>query len=398
MTRENSKEFGFQKAFSLGFISIFAYLASYYLRNLLSVAAPEMQASGTYTAEFIGTLSSVYFLVYAMGQLVNGLIGDSINPKYMISIGLAVTATVVTAFPLLPFWQLQVACFALMGVGLSMLRGPIMKLISENLSKNYSRVICTFLSAVSFVGPLVARALAILFEWKLMFIVSGIFTYAIALGTFVFLSIFERKGMFIFHSGKKEGLSGYLKLFKIENFVFYMVIGGLVEIAGSAVTFWIPTYLSRALLLNDITTNALYSVISVITCLAPFFTLFVFKLIKERDIVLLRCGFFLSVIAFVVMILATDVYCKIVSLAIAKFCLGCCSSVLWSIYIPGMGKTGRVSSINGVINCTGYLSASIASKAFSKLVNLSWTGVLLIWLSIAAFGLIASLLTRSKKS
>ena len=130
MTRENSKEFGFQKAFSLGFISIFAYLASYYLRNLLSVAAPEMQASGTYTAEFIGTLSSVYFLVYAMGQLVNGLIGDSINPKYMISIGLAVTATVVTAFPLLPFWQLQVACFALMGVGLSMLRGPIMKLIS----------------------------------------------------------------------------------------------------------------------------------------------------------------------------------------------------------------------------------------------------------------------------
>ena len=50
-----------KKAFGLGFVGIFAYLASYYIRNLLSVAAPGMKATGAFTADFIGTLSSVYF-------------------------------------------------------------------------------------------------------------------------------------------------------------------------------------------------------------------------------------------------------------------------------------------------------------------------------------------------
>ena len=45
-----------KKAFALGFISIFSYLASYYTRNLLSVATPDMLKTGAYTAEFIGLL------------------------------------------------------------------------------------------------------------------------------------------------------------------------------------------------------------------------------------------------------------------------------------------------------------------------------------------------------
>ena len=357
-----------------------------------------MQATGAYTAELIGTLSSIYFLLYAIGQLVNGLVGDRINPKYMISIGLTVTATAITAFPLVPFWWMQVACFAMMGVGLSMLRGPIMKMISENLNKDYSRVICTILSAVSFVGPLVASALAIIFEWDMMFIVAGLTTYVIAATAFIFLAVFERRGIFTFRNNKEVKLRDYLQIFKLDRFVFYMFVGVIVEITGSAITFWIPTYLSDALCLDNVVTNVLYSVITVVTCIAPFFALFVFKLIKEKDIVMLRGGFFLAVLTFIGMILVSDVYVKIALLTAAKFFLACCSAVLWSIYIPDMGKTGKVSSINGVINCMGYLSASVASKAFSMLLGLSWTGVILLWGGISGLGLIASLMVKQKKS
>ena len=52
-----------------------------------------------------------------------------------------------------------------MGVGLSMLRGPIMKMVWENLSKDYSRVICTCLFAASFAGPLIASGFAIALNW-----------------------------------------------------------------------------------------------------------------------------------------------------------------------------------------------------------------------------------------
>ena len=386
-----------RKAISMGFISVFAYIASYYSRSLLSVATPNMLQSGEYTTEFIGLLSSVQFLVYAAGQLVNGLAGDMINPKYMISVGLSVTGVSLVLFPIVPFAWMQLLCFAIIGLALSMLRGPIMKMVSENVNKDYSRIICTFLSAASFTGTLIASAFAIVFKWNMMFIVAGIVALLIAAIAFVSLSVFEHKGMFVFHSSKNAGFGGYLQLFKIENFVFYMVVAGVVEIAGSAIGFWIPTYLSDALLLDTVTTNVLFSVMSILSSLAPFISLFVFKLVKERDIAMMRCGFAIAVVSFVCMIFVPNMWAKIIFLMVAKLSLACCSSVLWSIYIPGMGSTGKVSSINGVINCTGYVSAAVANVVFAKLLGLSWNGVILVWCGIAAVGLVAALVVRKKK-
>ena len=386
-----------RKAISMGFISVFAYIASYYSRSLLSVATPNMLQSGEYTTEFIGLLSSVQFLVYAAGQLVNGLAGDMINPKYMISVGLSVTGVSLVLFPIVPFAWMQLLCFAIIGLALSMLRGPIMKMVSENVNKDYSRIICTFLSAASFTGTLIASALAIVFKWNMMFIVAGIVALLIAAIAFVSLSVFEHKGTFVFHSSKNAGFGGYLQLFKIENFMFYMVVAGVVEIAGSAIGFWIPTYLSDALLLDTVTTNVLFSVMSILSSLAPFISLFVFKLVKERDIAMMRCGFAIAVVSFVCMIFVPNMWAKIVFLMVAKLSLACCSSVLWSIYIPGMGSTGKVSSINGVINCTGYVSAAVANVVFAKLLGLSWNGVILVWCGIAAIGLVAAFVVRKKK-
>lgn len=386
-----------RKAISMGFISVFAYIASYYSRSLLSVATPNMLQSGEYTTEFIGLLSSVQFLVYAAGQLVNGLAGDMINPKYMISVGLSVTGVSLVLFPIVPFAWMQLLCFAIIGLALSMLRGPIMKMVSENVNKDYSRIICTFLSAASFTGTLIASAFAIVFKWDMMFIVAGIIALLIAAIAFVSLSVFEHKGTFVFHSSKSAGFGGYLQLFKIENFIFYMVVAGVVEIAGSAIGFWIPTYLSDALLLDTVTTNVLFSVMSILSSLAPFISLFVFKLVKERDIAMMRCGFAIAVVSFVCMIFVPNMWAKIVFLMVAKLSLACCSSVLWSIYIPGMGSTGKVSSINGVINCTGYVSAAVANVVFAKLLGLSWNGVILVWCGIAAVGLVAALVVRKKK-
>ena len=199
-----------RKAISMGFISVFAYIASYYSRSLLSVATPNMLQSGEYTTEFIGLLSSVQFLVYAAGQLVNGLAGDMINPKYMISVGLSVTGVSLVLFPIVPLAWMQLLCFAIIGLALSMLRGPIMKMVSENVNKDYSRIICTFLSAASFTGTLIASALAIVFKWNMMFIVAGIVALLIAAIAFVSLSVFEHKGTFVFHSSKNAGFGGYL--------------------------------------------------------------------------------------------------------------------------------------------------------------------------------------------
>ncbi len=78
------------KAFQIGVVCIFSYLASYYMRNILGISTPGMLETGLFTKEIVGTLSSVYFLAYAIGQLINGVIGDRVKSKNMVACGLSI--------------------------------------------------------------------------------------------------------------------------------------------------------------------------------------------------------------------------------------------------------------------------------------------------------------------
>ena len=78
-----------KKAVVIGSMCSLSYLAVYVAKNVLSASSPQMVESGVFTNEQIGTLSSVYFITYAVGQLINGAIGDKIKAKYMMSVGLA---------------------------------------------------------------------------------------------------------------------------------------------------------------------------------------------------------------------------------------------------------------------------------------------------------------------
>ena len=65
------------------------------------------------------------------------------------------------------------------------------------------------------------------------------------------------------------------------------------------------------------------------------------------------------------------------------------SSVLWSIYIPSLSKSGQVSTANGVLDFCGYVGAAVAGLVVSNAIRLcSWTGVLLIWGGVPLLGFV----------
>ena len=75
-------------------------------------------------------------------------------------IGLEVSSCSLCLVPVLQNRALHFICFAVMGFGLSMVRGPLTKLIAENTDSHYAQIVCTLLSAVSYFSPLVASLLA----------------------------------------------------------------------------------------------------------------------------------------------------------------------------------------------------------------------------------------------
>jgi len=110
-------------AFQIGTLCSVAYLAVYVARNILGSVSPQMIEQGIFTEAQIGTLSSVYFISYAVGQLINGIIGNTIKGKYMISLGLIFAGVCNALFSLCAGSIVpSTIAYALTGFSLAMIR------------------------------------------------------------------------------------------------------------------------------------------------------------------------------------------------------------------------------------------------------------------------------------
>ena len=130
---KNEKPTARNNAIWLGTLCSVSYLAVYLARNILSAVTPAIVKAGSFTTEQIGVLSSAFFIAYAVGQLLNGLLGDRIKAKYMISFGLLFAGV---AHLMLPFvtknWPVSFISDALTGLFLSMIYAPMTKVVAEN--------------------------------------------------------------------------------------------------------------------------------------------------------------------------------------------------------------------------------------------------------------------------
>ncbi len=384
----------FSKALKIGTLCVGTYITNYVMRNILSVSSVNMLEGGRFTKDIIGLISSVYFMAYAFGQLINGWLGDRIKAKNMVSTGLIISGVSASLFPFLNNLYLQMLSFALNGFGLSMMRGPLVKTISENTLPKYARNCCVGFSVAGFCGPLIAAMIAAVLPWQWVFFVTALIMVFMGIISFLILTFYEKKG--IIKDTKKEAdkpKTSYIKMFLLDKFVMYIFVGALTEIVSASVMFWIPTYLSENLNFSAAAAGLIYSVISILRSLSPFLTIFIFKLIRERDSLLIKVFFFASCIFFALMNFISNVWINIIMLILSLMCVGCISSTLWSFYIPSLSRSGCVSSANGLFDFSGYIAASIANVVFANAVTqFGWTRLIYIWSALMLSGVIIAVI------
>lgn len=378
-------------ALRIGAVCIIAYLVSYVSRNVLSVTTPYMLEQGTYTRDHLGLLSSVYLAVYAVGQLVNGLVGDRVSPRWMIPLGTALSGVGLLVFSAVPWRWIQVGCFALVGFGLSMLTGPIYKLIGENTAERHARRLCVLLSAASFVGPLLCGGLAILLPWRWCFRAAGCIALALAVISYISISRMMLRGQVSFHPVTGNPLSGMADIFRLRSFVFYMMVGAVTGIVVSSVTFWIPTYTTEYLGLSPSVSSAVYSVLSVATVICPFLTVTLYERWIHDDVRLTAITLAVAAVCFGALRVVTQPWLNLGLLLLAKVAASCAYACLWSIYISYIGRSGKVSGANGVLDAAGYGAAALANGVFTGTVDAAgWHGLVLLWAAIMAVGAIVA--------
>ena len=238
-------------------------------------------------------------------------------------------------------------------------------------------------------------------DWQAVFLFSAVATLTMAAFAFLFLTWFEKRGMILPVAVQKErkakGKLDIFSLFRLRNFVLYMVVGMVVEIAAASINFWMPTYFNQYLAIPEGTSTVLFSTIALLRAFCPLLSLFIFKLFRERDVLIVRIAFSMSAILFAILFFVQNPILNIVLFTLALMCSSISSATLWSIYIPSLAKSGKVSGANGVLDCTGYIAAALLNLAIVPIMNFGgWGGVILSWCGIMLVGASATLFAKKE--
>ena len=393
-----------KNAICIGSLCSVSYLAVYVARNILSAVTPQMIAQG-YTEEYIGSISSLYFICYAFGQLINGSIGDKIKAKYMICTGLlgaGLTNVIFSKVTMLP--TLAMIVYGLTGFFLSMIYGPMTKVVSENTEPLYTTRCSLGYTLASFLGSPSAGLLASILAWQTTFTVSSTLLFFMAIIGFLFFSFYERRGLIKYgqYKAKAKGVGnvGVLIKHRIIKFSFIAIITGIVR---TSVVFWLPTYISQFLGFSPKASAGIFTAATFIISLTTFVSVFTYERLghdMDKNILVM---FSSSAIFFTLTFFVRSPIPNIIFMILAIMSSNGAATMLYSKYCPSLRDTGMVSSATGFLDFLSYMAAAAANIIFANAVSsIGWSNLILVWLAIIISGITVALpygkIFKSKKN
>lgn len=168
-----------------------AYIMVYFHRLCPAVLALDMLKDLKTGGALIGFLGAAYFYPYALMQIPAGLLSDSWGPRRTITLFFCVAFVGSVLLALAPsvFWA--IVGRTLVGIGVSMLFVPTMKILAEWFRPREFATMTGILMAMGGVGSLIAAAplaaLSSWIGWRSSFMAVGAFTLLLAILVWLFV-------------------------------------------------------------------------------------------------------------------------------------------------------------------------------------------------------------------
>lgn len=384
-------------AIYIGVLCSVSYLAVYFARNILSVVTPQMLEAGN-SESYIGTVSSVYFIFYAVGQLINGAIGDKIKAKYMISLGLILAGITNAVFPYMIGVNENTATvvYGMTGYFLAMIYGPMTKIVAENTEPIYATRCSLGYTLASFLGSPLAGVVGAVLVWQSVFLTSTGALVIMGAFFFVICGIFEKKGIVKYNQyDRKRGEGGGIKILIQNRIIRFTLISIITGVIRTTVVFWLPTYISQHLGFSADNAALIFTVATFAITSSAFVAVFIYERIGRNMDLTLLISFAASTVFFVLTYFVSQPVVNIIILVLAIVAADSAATMLWSRYCPSLRDTGMVSGATGFLDFVSYIAAAVSSAIFANAVSaVGWGNLILIWAALMLFGVIVSIPKR----
>lgn len=377
-------------AIYLGTLCSVAYFAVYVARNVLGAVTPKMTAD-SFTLDYIGVISALYLLAYAIGQLINGVIGDIIKAKYMICLGLlsAGVANVVFVWLAPGYPNLAPIAYTWTGFSLSMIYGPMTKVVADSTELKYAIRCSLGYTFASFLGSPLAGVLAAFISWQATFNVSSITLIIMAVAVFLFFGIFEKHGIVKYSTpkNKSERQKVDFKLLLSRSIVKFSIISMVTGIVRTSFIGYLSTYFYEHLGYSEDEAASVFSIATFIICFTAFIAVYLYEHMNS-DMHLCPLIFFgVAAVGFTALCFITNPIVNVIVMIITIMASNASATILWSVYCPSMSDTGLVSGITGFLDFLSYAAAALASLLIPKIVTaIGWGNMNLVLAGLMVLG------------
>ncbi|MCT4595917.1 MAG: MFS transporter [Anaeromicrobium sp.] len=368
------------------------YALIYFGRLNLSIALPDLQKTFHWSKSTLGLIGTSFFWLYGIGQLINGYLGDKLSSRIFITIGILCSGLINICFSFSKNFYIMIILWALNGYFLSMIWGPLVKILSKWFSKEErnglsigisTSTVGGYLLGWGFIGFVVKK-----YGWSYGFFIPGVVLSIYSFIWYMLIRNNPKKN----HRIEKEKNKDYTLKYVLKKKRLYFIIPcafcqGIIK---ESIGLWGPLLLmeTKKLSLGSATKYIL---------LLPFMN---FIGITLGGFLNKKLGYkpkFTMFILLCINLVSTSIFLFIpLNMVYTLLTLGIISASIYGVnsillsYIPlSVGKYNKSSSVAGLLDFSSYFAAGIAIYASGYIVdNFSWNGVIFIWLVLALLALI----------
>lgn len=380
---------------------------------------PGMVELGVIDKVLGGTTGTAFLAVYACGQLINGLLGDRVNPKYMMTGGLMGAAAANIAMGVNQIPSLFPVIWGINGYFCSMIWAPLLRSLSEGLSHNERQAAGAAISSAiptgTVISYLVCAAVLSISDWRAAFISCGAILAVSSVLIYINLSALSKYkaaelepehggGPAVEKSPESEAVTGHLAKLKQMSLpvliIFtglYFSVGGILfnGILKDGLDLWVPSYISEYYGLDDSVTAALSALLPVVNIIGVYFARFLNLRYIRNELGTCAVLFAVSAISFIPLVLISLSGVRGALPAVAAVLLISVTSAtmlgintMFLTFIPfRFAQIGRSASVTGFLNFSSYAAASLSGVTIGLISSsFGWTVTVISFAAISLSG------------
>lgn len=389
----------------------FVYAASYFIRTCYAASIASIVGEGAYSKGEVGLIGTAFFICYGVGQLISGIIGDRVNPFFMIVFGSLAGAVSCFSMSLANSLTLMLVIWALNGFFQSMLWSPILRVFSETIDKRLTDKAILNISLSLPVGTICAYLMSTViikyFKWQYVFVCGGfcIFTACVFVVLVLLYSEKDLKKSTVQPVSKTEkqnnsiGKSGFLSLMLLSSLFIIIVPSFLHGMMRDGITNWVPTMIIEMYGVRPSFSLLLTIVLPIFNAFGAYAVVPLYNKLGRNEMKTAGVFAILSLLPLTALLFIgkLSVYIIVILLALTTSVMYALNYLIISLVPVRFSNYSCTSSVSGILNSFAHIGCAVSSYGFGAVSEKSgWNAVIIIWIISACLTAVSSFASNKK--